>query len=270
MYRMWTKDSSDVVQENPNNWVNPSVFFDTTATGMSQPLTSSAAAAFDESHNLWVYFGTGKFMGTIDKSDSYQQTFYGIKEPCSVATCTTTVPNNTTSLFNATNVIITQNSGTVTVSGVTGVSTWNQLLSNVGSYPGGWYYNLWTSSGSPSERVIYRPVVYGGVVLFTTFIPSSDICGYGGSSSLFALNYLTGTANNAPVIGTSGTEIRKKQDLGSGMASGVALHVVAAETGGASNDVEKAYIQMSTGVIVQADITTSLQKSGTTSWRETK
>ena len=270
MYRLWTKDSSGVVQEDPNSWVDPSVLFGTTATGKSQPLTSSTAAAFDPAHNLWVYFGTGKFMGTIDKSDSYQQTFYGIKEPCSAATCTTTVGNNDTSLFNATNVTINKVSDTVTVSGVTGVSTWDQLLSKVGSYPGGWYYNLWTSSGSPSERVIYRPVVYGGVVLFTTFTPNSDICGYGGSSSLYALNFTTGTGNNAPVIGTSGTEIRKKQNLGSGMASGVALHVVATETGGTSNDIEKAYIQMSTGVIVQADVTTAQQKSGTTSWRETK
>ena len=270
MYRMWTKDNSGVVQQDPNSWVNPSVLFDTTATGMSQPLTSSATAAFDDQHNLWVYFGTGKFMGTIDKTDTYQQTFYAIKEPCSVPTCTTTVANNTTSLFNATNVGITQTSGTVAVSGVTGVTTWNQLLSNVGSYPGGWYYNLSTSTGNPSERVIYRPVAYGGVVLFTTFTPNNDICGYGGNSSLYALNYTTGTANNAPVIGTSGTTILKSENLGSGMASGVALHVVAAETGGASNNVEKAYIQMSTGVIVQADVTTSLQKSGTTSWRETK
>jgi type IV pilus assembly protein PilY1 len=271
MYRLWTKDSSGVVTEDPNSWVDPSVLFDTTATGKSQPLTSSTAAAFDAQHNLWVYFGTGKFMGTIDKSDSYQQTFYGIKEPCSAATCTTTVGNNSTSLFNATNVVVTKTGADVTVSGAgTGINTWQQLTDAVNGYSGGWYYNLLTSSGSPSERVIYRPVVFGGVVLFTTFTPNSDICGYGGSSSLFALNYTTGTGNNAPVIGTSGTEIRKKQDLGSGMASGVALHVVATETGGASNDIEKAYIQMSTGVIVQADVTTAQQKSGTTSWRETK
>ncbi|WAC06334.1 MAG: PilC/PilY family type IV pilus protein [Thermodesulfobacteriota bacterium] len=280
MYRLWTKNSSGVVQEDPASWVTPSVFFDTTATGKSQPLTSGATAAFDESHNLWVYFGTGKFMGTIDKSDPYQQTFYGIKDPCSVPTCTTTVANNDTSLFNSTGVTITQTGSSttspVTVSGAGSITTWNALLANVGqanAHPGGWYFNLWANTGTssdPSERVIYRPVAFGGVVLFTTFIPNYDVCGFGGTSSLYALNYLTGTANSSPVIGTSGTEIRKKQDLGSGMASGVALHVVASETGGTSNDVEKAYIQMSTGVIVQADITTSLVRSGTTAWRETK
>jgi type IV pilus assembly protein PilY1 len=270
MYRLWAKNSSGAVAEDPTTWVSPSVLFDTTATGMSKPLTSSAAAAFDEQYNLWVYFGTGKFMGTTDKPDSYQQTFYGIKDPCATASCSTTVANNDTSLFNATNVVVNETGGVATVTNGGSSVSWSNLLGQANAKTGGWYYNLWTSSGLPSERVIYRPVVYGGVVLFTTFVPNSDICGYGGSSYLYALNYITGTANDSAVIGKTGTEIIKKQSLGSGMASGVALHVVAAEAGGGSNDIEKAYIQMSTGVIVQANVTTTMQKSGTTGWRETK
>jgi Tfp pilus assembly protein, tip-associated adhesin PilY1 len=275
MYRLWTKDSSGAVNQNPTTWAysnNPSVLFSTNeaGNGKSQPLTSGATAAFDESFNLWVYFGTGKFMGTTDKTDSFQQAFYGIKEPCSKFDCTTKVDNNDTSLFNSTGVTINQASGgSVTVSGA-GSSTWNALLSEAAAHPGGWYHNLSTPTGAPSERVIYRPVAYGGVLLFTTFIPNNAVCGFGGTSYLYALNYLTGTANNSPVIGKTGTTINKQQSLGAGMASGVALHVVASETGGTSNDVEKAYIQMSTGVIVQADITTELLRSGTTAWRETK
>jgi len=279
MYRLWAKDSSGAANQDPTTWVSPSLLFNTNeaGNGKSQPLTSSATAAFDDTHNLWVYFGTGKFMGTTDKTDSFQQAFYGIKEPCSTYTCETTVDNNDTSLFNSTGVTITQTGSSstspVTVSGAGSISTWSALLANVGqtnAHSGGWYFNLSTPANAPSERVIYRPVAYGGVLLFTTFIPNNAVCGFGGTSYLYALNYLTGTANNSAVIGKTDDTINKQKDLGEGMASGVALHVVASETGGASNDVEKAYIQMSTGVIVQADVTTSLQKSGTTSWRETK
>ncbi|MCX8012048.1 MAG: hypothetical protein N3A64_02690, partial [Desulfobacterota bacterium] len=158
---------------------------------------------------------------------------------------------------------------TVTGSGITEVDTWSELLGTVKNYSG-WYHNLWTSGGNPSERVLYRPVVFGGIVLFTTFIPNSDICGYGGSSNLYALNFTTGTANAEPVIGKSGTEILKKESLGSGMASGVVLHVVTVDMGGGDNDMEKTYVQMSTGAIIQKDVETQNQQSGITSWRQTR
>jgi len=266
MYRLWAKNSSGGVEENPANWVSPSVFFTTPA---AQPITSAAAAAYDNARNLWVFFGTGKFMGVYDKTDSYQQAFYGIKEPCITSNCSTTV--ETSSLFNSTNVQVWEENGNITVTGtgITEVDTWSELLNTVKNYSG-WYYNLWTSGGNPSERVLYRPVVFGGIVLFTTFIPNSDVCGYGGSSNLFALNFTTGTANNQPVIGKVGTEIVKKESLGSGMASGVVLHVVTVDAGGGGNDIEKTYVQMSTGAIIQKDVETQNQQSGITSWRQTR
>ncbi|MEW6671448.1 MAG: PilC/PilY family type IV pilus protein [Thermodesulfobacteriota bacterium] len=48
----------------------------------SQPVTASASVGTD-GKNYWVYFGTGRFLETGDKSDTSQQTYYGIKEPLS-------------------------------------------------------------------------------------------------------------------------------------------------------------------------------------------
>jgi len=54
---------------------NPLPLIDT-----NQPVTSSASVGTD-GKNYWVYFGTGRFLDTDDKTDANQQTYYGIKEP---------------------------------------------------------------------------------------------------------------------------------------------------------------------------------------------
>jgi type IV pilus assembly protein PilY1 len=58
----------------------------------------------------------------------------------------------------------------------------------------GWYIELNPTAGSFfSERVITDPLVAPiGAVFFTSFGPSSDICEYGGSSFLWAVNFETG------------------------------------------------------------------------------
>lgn len=45
-----------------------------------QPVSAAASVGTD-GHNFWVYFGTGRFFDAIDKTDSTQQSYYGIKEP---------------------------------------------------------------------------------------------------------------------------------------------------------------------------------------------
>ena len=264
IYRLWAKDSSGNISDDPTQWVAPSALFNTRS---GQPVTSGLVLSYDALHNLWAFFGTGKYMGGFDKTDSAQQTFYGIKEPCVASGCAATVVNDDDSLFNTTDAHIFQNNGSISVEGVSGAATWQALLNKVATYPGGWYFNLWKSGTNPSERVINRPTVLGGIVLFTSFIPDTDVCSFGGSSYLYALNYITGTAGNSQVIGTSDStgEILNKEELGVGMASGIAIH-----TGGGEPGANK-YIQMSTGQIIGQKVYPPGEiKSGIASWRETK
>jgi len=51
-----------------------------------------------------------------------------------------------------------------------------------------------------SERVIEKPLVAGGVVLFTTFIPDPDVCAGNGDAWVFALDVETGQAPSSPVF----------------------------------------------------------------------
>ena len=48
-----------------------------------------------------------------------------------------------------------------------------------------------------SERVISEPLVVGGVVFFTTFIPDENICSGSGEAWLYALRYDTGCSTGS-------------------------------------------------------------------------
>lgn len=70
---------SGVVQipKAPHEWLM------TTMLDLSQtakPFSSAANVGYD-GRNFWVYIGTGRFWDADDKTDTSQQTFYGLKEP---------------------------------------------------------------------------------------------------------------------------------------------------------------------------------------------
>jgi type IV pilus assembly protein PilY1 len=109
--------------------------------------------------------------------------------------------------------------------------------------------------------------------LFPTFKPTTDLCGYGGTSYLYALYYETGTANDEPVIGASTTakitidskdyyEVLKKITLGSGMPTQAVIH------SGQEKGV-MSLIQLGTGVIKQISVDPAFSpKSQTLFWEE--
>ncbi len=152
------------------------------------PVTSSIARLQDRKNkHFWLYFGTGRYYfkttaaGDLDDCAT-QRNIFGIKEPCYTSanaidtTCTTTV--DSTKLTNQSGV------------GYTTAST-NSLDTLKDK---GWFITLDAAAGSScAERVITNPVALStGAVFFTTFLPSSDICAYGGNSYLWALKYDTG------------------------------------------------------------------------------
>jgi type IV pilus assembly protein PilY1 len=116
----------------------------------------------------------------------------------------------------------------------------------------------------PSERVLSRSSVLGGLVLFTTYQPTNDICSVLGDSYLYALYYETGTAYNKPVVGTyiqGGTEyIKRSTSLGQGMPTSVGVAI---------GETVSGFVQKSTGEIVRVETAPGLGvRSGAASWRE--
>ena len=266
VYRINTNGNPD---PTGTNW-RLSTLIDT-----GRPLLVGPSVSKDSLNNFWVFFGTGRLFGIADKSNSDQQRLYGIKDACWKENSVLNPCNTSYSQLDLKNTstlsvcsaaagggIYDSSTGTCG-SGTVAYSSYTNLLSDMRTNYKGWYVNL-TDPAGPSEKVLSRSVVLGGLVLFTTFTPSSDICGFQGDSSIYALYYETGTAYIKPVIGTTGSgateTVLKTKTLGKGMPTTVGIAV---------GKKTKGYVQTSTGTIVEVEAAPPLAiRSGAAGWRE--
>jgi type IV pilus assembly protein PilY1 len=232
-------------------------------------VTAAPAAAVgtaDSAYSLWLYFGTGRYLANADKSDSTPQFLYGIKDPYynfkldsgERDTLVNAEPLDKDSLFETTNVLVYTDG---TVAGTAEAGTFGELKvrQEYGStYEVGWYKSL-----DSSERIINKPSVLGGIVLAPSFVPNSDVCGFGGDSYLHVLYFETGTAYFKSVVGVEiDGEVRNKVNLGAGLSSSLGVHV-GREHGA------RGFVQQSTGTISQIDLQPAFNlKSGFVNWRE--
>jgi Tfp pilus tip-associated adhesin PilY1 len=121
-----------------------------------RPVYNSATIAKDASGNLWVYWATG------DKTDptapSTNEKVLGIKDNDRTTTYTLSNLNNVTSA----------------------VQQCNSETDN------GWYINF-----TGKEKALSDITIFGGVVYFTTYVPSTsaNACEQAGTSRLYAINY---------------------------------------------------------------------------------
>ncbi|MGB9712756.1 MAG: pilus assembly protein [Dissulfurimicrobium hydrothermale] len=142
------------------------------------PVTSSIAKLLDRKNGLlWLYFGEGRYFYKTDDLTT-QRKLYGIQEPCYInsdiaLSCNTAFDKTT--LQDQTGSITTTNG-------------------DLPSGKTGWFINLDpANSNFGAERVISNPTsITNGAVFFLTFAPSADICGYGGSTYLWTIDYKTG------------------------------------------------------------------------------
>jgi type IV pilus assembly protein PilY1 len=119
-----------------------------------------------------------------------------------------------------------------------------------------------------SERVVNKPAAFGGIALFPTFTPVSDLCRFGGSSKLYGLYFESGTSYKRTVFrGADNTDaIQDVVSLGAGLASSPAIHA-----GKQQGQSGTALSQLSTGQIVQVEVVPAFTvKSGTQYWRESR
>ncbi len=201
------------------------------------PIVSSPTSTLDDTGKVWVFFGTGRYYSTVDKTNSDTQYFFGVKDSVAGATCTQSTTTNCldNDLVNVSSAQVcvlsvgTCGGATSQVTGVTGVTTFTgtgttSLIGLVQSKDG-WY----TTLPAARERVLVNPTLVGGIVFFPTFIPNDDICSSSGTSNLYALFYLTGSAYTESIIGTtaSGSNqiVNRSMSLGSGLAAQMAIQL---------------------------------------------
>lgn len=242
------------------------------------PFTASPDIARDPSGNVWIYAGAGKYVSDIDEGDASDQIFLGIKTRLANGTINPTIEIGVTDADDFIDRSAVTTTGTVTStrfdclynpagSGstqfslqevVTGIAP-DVPTTPINIPPLGWYLLL-----TEGERVISRPLAVGGLVDFLTYKPDSDLCSYGGSSFLYAVDYQKGvaptnvairspaTTNNVTTTGTSVT-VKKGILLGPGAPpTGEAITIPPPKEG---QEQLKKKIQVATGVIVEAENT---------------
>jgi type IV pilus assembly protein PilY1 len=244
-------------------------------------ITSPPNIALDDLANLWIYFGTGQFLGASDKNHTDTGAFYAIKDGCWDGTCTSPFTNL---LDVSTAVVMTDQ----TVSGVSGscsgipaINTFTNLSYAIDRCYDGWamYFSQvselldFTSAAlsHAGERVVSEPVVVGGLAAFPSYIPGAgDLCSIEGDSNVYATFYKTGTGYKDYLFveqklkeagNTSPVAVARVKVLGKGMPSTMAIQITK------SGDA-KGYAQSSTGAILEIETKTpfSLQ-GGTTGWK---
>lgn len=175
----------DLTDDNMSNWDSdysasgdPAPLYtayDEASPKVRQPITTPPDVIIHPNGGYMVVFGTGQYIATSDKTNTQVQTAYGIWDN-----------GATVSSTNRSNLQQQTMTSAVDVDGI----EYRTVSSNAidWSTKKGWYINL-PDSG---ERVAFEPRVFGSLFYFTSMVPSSDICSYGGYSWDNFVDALTG------------------------------------------------------------------------------
>lgn len=154
----------------------------------AQAIYSSPALAFDDSGNLWVYFGTGD---RNHPNNTAANRFYGIKDNTSMG-----------------------NGSVLSESSLVDITSVNLTASQ------GWFFLL-----SADEKVLAASDVFNKVVFFSSFTPTTTVaCGTGGGTAkLYAIQMLTGYAavdwTDGSELASSDSSNTRSKTIGTGIPS---------------------------------------------------
>ena len=203
---MWKFDLSDT---NPANW---KVAFGTATAPLplvangrtSQQVTSAPEVGKAANGGFMVYFGTGKYLESADATTTATQSFYGIWDRNDGSTHYTL--GSGTGLGSA-NLLLQTIDDTLSTTNNGVSSTWRvssqqstngtnsqnavTKIGTAGSFLGafnGWYLDL-----PAGERQVTAPVLTSsGKIVFTTMLPNTNPCSYGGSGWVMELDAARG------------------------------------------------------------------------------
>jgi type IV pilus assembly protein PilY1 len=133
-------------------------------------------------------FGTGKFLETSDKElptgSTQKQTFYGVVDKDNY--------DEDTRTYDSGDKIVRANLVQQTITSETSSAPLRRSTSTNRMNRNGFYLDLVYNNAIRGERAVTDPLVRSDRVLFTTMIPNSTPCEFGGRSWLMVLDLLSG------------------------------------------------------------------------------
>jgi type IV pilus assembly protein PilY1 len=190
-----------------------------------QPIQAEPILTMDLEDNIYLYFGTGRYMYPEDIDNTDLQTFYSIIDDHSGSTVSRSDLVDQTSVIHP-----------------------------VTSDKRGWYVDLVTA---PGERIVKPDALVAGVVYFTSFQPTSEVCSAGGRSWLYSVDYLDGSAPDCDDGSENDTTDGRMEELDEGFTSKPVIDIVN----------EKVIIQSSDTKINVLDTKTAIRHLIVRSWR---
>lgn len=183
--------------------INPANWSLTTLISGIGPVTTAVGKLQDrKNYDLWLYTGSGRYFFKGDNSLNPGK-ILAVKEPCYDKV------NNTIYSTSAIAAQSTKCTNEIVFSAgdfADQTSAINSMVTSTGTSKKGWFIDLGaadTTNNYGAERVITEPVVTSnGAVFFTSFMPSTDICNYGGNSYMWGMRYDNGgTASTSQLLG---------------------------------------------------------------------
>jgi len=203
--RMWKFDLSATAPESWGVAFAGKPLF-TAPGGATQPITAQPLLADNPQGGKQVFFGTGKFNETADKTNKDLQAFYSIWDAEGGAGQIT---------------VSSLQSQTITGSFSGSSGQFLTTSQNETTYPGekGWYLPLVYNNVLTGERVINQAsIVLGRVVFTTASVDTTDPCSSFGMGRLVELDAFNGKMLNYAVIDTTGDRLVDSNDM---ISSGV-------------------------------------------------
>jgi Tfp pilus tip-associated adhesin PilY1 len=191
-----------------------SKLFDLGRSDHKNSIRVKADFAYSETDaDIWVYFGTGRYETSNDKVTMDQQYFVGLQDNDALRHAAESSGDATYNWNAALDVLGSPSESIKEIEAKKIVIS--EFDDNAGSYriiknctdtSGSWILKLDnTATGMVgSERVISQPLVVGGIVFFTTFIPDENVCAGNGEAWLYALDYKTGCPSDKAVFDING------------------------------------------------------------------
>ncbi len=252
--------------------IHPTLFNTKVLVNTGKPLPNRVRAFFAENQQ-WIYVGSGKYNVSRDNTSSQQQRFFGIKLSSNFATGVTLAKLLDTSNIRVKkdNTLTCSPSCPVDGNGAV-VSTFAQLQTlQKSAQQEGWYIDILNdtntlSLGDPSGRVLGRASIANETIFFTSFTPSASLCSEGGNSSLYGLNFLTGTAPNFSVFGQDGASSTYANAISLG--EGAVQEVVINASAQSDKGVVDLHTVDSRARLQRSEATVKSVDSGRVSWRE--
>ncbi|OPK10464.1 pilus assembly protein [Pseudomonas sp. VI4.1] len=203
--RLWKFDLSGATTDTWGVAFSGKPLF-TTAGGATQPITAQPLLADNTLGGKVVFFGSGKFNETADKTNKDLQAFYAVWDA-----------------NGGSGQITTSSLQAQAVTGVFSGSSGQFITTsqNEVTYPAkkGWYLPLVYNSVLNGERVINQAALILGRIVFTTAsVDTTDPCASFGTGKLIELDAFSGKMFNYAVLDTNGDNVVDSSDT---ISSGV-------------------------------------------------